>query len=85
MQVQPGRLEKVLFVGITRATKWAYMSTVEGPMLPIVLQIAGMEKEGTITLQRTLDNFPLLSGGIPPTSAASAQKVPAADALTDLF
>ena len=67
------------------ATKWAYMSTVEGPMLPIVLQIADMEKDGTITVQRTLDNFPLLSGTVTSTAPTSAQKVPTADALTDLF
>jgi superfamily I DNA/RNA helicase len=85
LQVQPKRLEKLLFVGITRATKWAYMSTVEGPMLPLVLQIAGMEKDGTVTLQRTADNLPLLAGEMASPAAASVKKVATADSLTDLF
>lgn len=59
--VQPERLAKLLFVGITRATKWVYMSTVEGPMLPIILQIAGLEKQHIIQVQRSSDELPLFS------------------------
>lgn len=58
LQVRPERLAKLLFVGITRATQWVYMSTVEGPMLPVILQIAGLEKDRTITIQRSGDTRP---------------------------
>jgi superfamily I DNA/RNA helicase len=84
-QVSPVRLAKLLFVGITRATQWVYMSTVEGPMLPPVLHIAGMEKDRTITLQRSADSLQLL--GVTSTSSAAqkTQKLKPADDLTDLL
>jgi len=82
MQVQPERLEKLLFVGITRATRWFYMSTVEGPALPVILELAKLERDGTITIQRSTDNLPLLNG---PTQNQQTRKPTAVDALTDLL
>jgi superfamily I DNA/RNA helicase len=81
-QVSPERLAKLLFVGITRATQWVYMSTVEGPMLPPVLHIAGMEKDRTITIQRSSDSLPLLNG---PSKPQPSKKPTPADSLTDLL
>ena len=82
LQVRPERLAKLLFVGITRATQWVYMSTVEGPMLPVVLQIAGMGKDRTITLQRAGDDLPLFGGA----GRAPQPRQPAtADDLTGLL
>jgi superfamily I DNA/RNA helicase len=82
LQVKKERLEKLFFVGITRATRWVYMSTVEGPMLPLVLELAGLEHDGTITIQRAADSLSLL--GRQPISAP-AQTPASNDSLTDLF
>ena len=81
-QMSLERLEKLLFVGLTRATRWAYLSTVEGPMLPPVLDLASLESAGTITVQRAGDTLPFL-GGVP--NVPPAQKPANADALTDLL
>lgn len=82
LQVRPERLAKLLFVGITRATQWVYMSTVEGPMLPIMLQIAGLERGRTITIQRSGEALPLFDGQ---PRFQPQQVAKAADALTDLL
>ena len=81
-QITPQRLDKLLFVGITRATRWVYMSTVEGPTLPVILEILKLEKDRIITIQRATDTLPLL-GGQPTTKQTTPQKP--ADALTDLL
>jgi superfamily I DNA/RNA helicase len=81
-QIRPERLDRLFFVGITRATKWVYMSTVEGPMLPIVLKIAALEKDRTITLQRTADDLSLFGA---PEEAPQPKKPKPADDLTALL
>jgi superfamily I DNA/RNA helicase len=81
-QVSPERLEKLLFVGITRATRWVYMSTVEGPMLPVVLGLASLERDQIITIQRSADSLPLAGGPARPPQPKAPQP---ADALTDLL
>ncbi len=81
-QVSPERLEKLFFVGITRATRWVYMSTVEGPTLPVVLELATHERDGTITIQRSADTLPLTGG---PAKPAQPKERQPADALTDLL
>ena len=82
LQVGQERLAKLLFVGITRATQWVYMSTVEGPMLPIILQIAELEKNGVITLQRAGDSLPLFDG---PSRNQESRTPSPCDELTDLL
>jgi superfamily I DNA/RNA helicase len=82
LQIHPERLAKLFFVGITRATQWVYMSTVEGPMLPVVLQIVGMERLRTITLQRAGDDLPLFGG---PAMPPKPRQPATADDLTCLL
>jgi len=81
-QVKPDRLEKLLFVGITRATRWVYMSTVEGPTLPVVLELAALERDRIITIQRSADTLPFTGGATQPHQPKGAQP---ADGLTDLL
>jgi superfamily I DNA/RNA helicase len=81
-QVSPERLEKLFFVGITRATRWVYMSTVEGPTLPVIRDLANHERDGTITIQRSADTLPFTGGPARTTQPKEAQP---ADALTDLL
>jgi superfamily I DNA/RNA helicase len=53
------RIGRLLFVGITRATKWVYMSTTStgSPPLPILGRLLPLEKEGVLTVQRGPDLF----------------------------
>ena len=81
-QVKPDRLEKLLFVGITRATRWVYMSTVEGPTLPVVLELAALERDRIITIQRSADTLPFAGGTTQSQQPHGAQP---ADGLTDLL
>lgn len=82
LQVSPQRLEKLLFVGMTRATQWVYMSTVEGQILPVMVELAKLERERTITIQRSGDDLPLFGSGI---ASAPPQDEAVVDSLTDLF
>ena len=82
LQVAARRLEKLLFVGMTRATQWVYMSTVEGQIPPVVVELATLEREGTITIQRSGDDLPLFGSR---TATTPSQDEVAVDSLTDLF
>jgi len=46
------QIERLLFVGITRATKWVYMSATESSQLPALQKLYPLEKEGSFTIQR---------------------------------
>lgn len=46
------QIDRLLFVGITRATKWVYMSSTEKSQLPALLNLHHLEKEGCLTIQR---------------------------------
>lgn len=45
------RIRNLLFVGITRATRWVYMSTQRGRELPQLDQIKPLVKDGCISIQ----------------------------------
>ena len=45
-------VEKLLFMAITRATKWAYFSTAEDNPLEILYKLESLEESGTIKLLR---------------------------------
>lgn len=81
-QVSPERLAKLLFVGITRATRWVYMSTVEGPTLPEVLELVTLERDRIITIQRSADTLPLTGEAHQFQQPKATQVV---DTLTDLL
>ncbi len=46
------RIERLLFVGVARATKWVYMSAVEGEELPSLRRVYPLEEQGVLTIQR---------------------------------
>jgi len=45
-------IRRLLFVGITRATKWVYMSATEKGYLPLLKTLFPLETEGVLTVQR---------------------------------
>lgn len=49
----PKSIERLLFVGISRATKWVYMSSYEDAHFQPLLKILPLEKDGYLTVQRT--------------------------------
>ncbi|MCE5228546.1 UvrD-helicase domain-containing protein [bacterium] len=50
-KMSPDRIRNLLFVGITRATRWVYMSTQRGRELPQLDQIKPLVKEKCISMQ----------------------------------
>lgn len=76
------RLEKLLFVGITRATKWVFLSMTEGPTLPFIKKLLKPELKETITLQRANTELPLFNN---PQTTQNIQQTAPLDDLTDLF
>jgi len=58
------------------------MSTVEGQIPPVVVELATLEREGTITIQRSGDDLPLFGSRKATTPSQDEVTV---DSLTDLF
>jgi superfamily I DNA/RNA helicase len=54
-------VSNVLFVGITRATKWVFLSTMIGRELPVLGELHALEKEGKLAVKSKHDRF----GGSP--------------------
>ncbi len=48
----PGRITNLLFVGISRAVKWVYLSTVDGMELPQVETLQSAAREGSLTIRK---------------------------------
>ncbi|MCS7063336.1 MAG: AAA family ATPase [Methylacidiphilales bacterium] len=46
------RQRRLLFVAVTRATRWVYMSTVVGDSIPLLADLKRMEAERGLTIQR---------------------------------
>lgn len=51
--VSPVRLERLLFVGTTRATSWVYYSTAQNAALPILDKFTSPSLAGDIVVQRS--------------------------------
>lgn len=51
-QASPDRIRRLLFVAITRATHWVYMSTVGNGSLPALSLLQPLVAERSLTLQR---------------------------------
>lgn len=51
--VSAERAKKLLFVGITRATKWVYLSGISGSLITPVVALIGLEETGSVSVQRT--------------------------------
>jgi superfamily I DNA/RNA helicase len=58
-------VSNVLFVGITRATKWVFLSTIAGRELPVLGELRALEKEGKLAVKTKHDRL-----GGPPTAGS---------------
>lgn len=86
MQFKPERLENLLFVGITRATRWVYMSTIERSMPLAVARLANLEGEEAFTVERQSPLLPgLFSKAKPIKPQQPIEPVPVSDPLTEIF
>ncbi|MCI0460821.1 MAG: AAA family ATPase [Gemmataceae bacterium] len=67
-------VSNVLFVGVTRATKWVFMSTTAGRELPVLGELRALEKEGKLAVKTKDDYF----GGSPShgSNIKEAEKCP---------
>lgn len=74
--VPAARLKRLLFVGLTRAVNWAYVSTIEGKELPLLRNIEA-QSGGSITAQHWTDRV-----APQPLPRAGGESAPD---LTDLF
>lgn len=79
-KIERERLERWLFVGITRATRWIYVSTTDGEDTLFLDRFRGLEQRGQMTIQQ--------SGAQPDTKDAPKKKPDKPnenDDLSDLF
>jgi len=51
-RISDSRIMRLLFVGITRATKWVYMSSRQEGLVPALANIMPLEQTGVLTIQR---------------------------------
>jgi superfamily I DNA/RNA helicase len=62
----------LLFVGSTRATRWVFLSTVQGKDLLNMEEMRGLEREGKLTIQTRRNRF----GAAPPTTRQAPRATP---------
>jgi hypothetical protein len=75
----------MLFVAISRATKWAYMSTVGGINLPFMKDAVSLDKSGVLTIRRremTPDLFNTTGNVTQKKSTKTVEQIPD---VTDFF
>ncbi|HZK44240.1 MAG TPA: UvrD-helicase domain-containing protein [Syntrophomonadaceae bacterium] len=53
--ISKDKLVRLLFVGITRATKWVYLSAEENKELEVLDLLEGLDEQGVLTIQRHND------------------------------
>ena len=63
--MSPERIRNLLFVGITRATRWVYMSSQQGRMLEQLDPIYALGQEGGVTVQTSATAVDMFDVGIP--------------------
>lgn len=54
-RMSPERIQRILFVAVTRASKWAYLSTYLGNELPILDSLQPLVAERALTVQASQD------------------------------
>ena len=69
-KIDPERLEPWLFVGITRATRWIYVSTTDGENALFLNRFRELERRNQMTIQRSTDG-PGTSASARSTSAVA--------------
>ena len=57
-RIMDERLERWLFVGITRATKWIYFSTTDGDSTLFLDRFRGLERRRQLTIERFAGALP---------------------------
>jgi hypothetical protein len=74
----------LLFVGITRATKWVFLSSQRGRELPIIEALRPLEAGGNLTTQTRRDRF---RGGpqVPRLGPQAPPPGPAEEGIGDLL
>ena len=78
-KTHPDRLERWLFVGITRATRWVYVSTTDGEGALFLERFRELERRKQMTIQGSMDH-------LPQEPAAGTPDAPSDETdLTDLF
>jgi hypothetical protein len=51
-RISDSRIMRLLFVGITRASKWVYMSSRQEGIIPALEKLMPLERTGMLTIQR---------------------------------
>ena len=64
-KTDPDRLERWLFVGITRATRWFYLSTTDGERALFLKRFRELEQRNQMTIKRTTDGSGTPGSGTP--------------------
>ena len=78
-QIDANRLERWLFVGITRATKWIYISTTDDENALFFERFRELERQKQLIIMRNGDRALGIS------DKASKEESPEESSLTDLF
>ena len=50
-EFETGISQRMVFVGITRAINWAYLSGIAGQEMPALKRLCGLEKMGSLVVQ----------------------------------
>lgn len=66
------RVKKLLFVGVTRATQWVYLSGVSGSLISPLVALLDLEDAGKITVRRSSAG---LFGSLEPDTSPTIQPI----------
>ena len=78
-KTEPDRVERWLFVAITRATRWLYVSTTDGEDAPFMERFRDLERRRQMTIRRGVDDSS--AGAAEPRVDGSGSE----NELSDLF
>lgn len=79
-KIDPDRLERWLFVGITRATRWIYISTTDGEDTLFLERFRELEQRRQMTIQQGKGRSDAEAGSEPKPDQSKEK-----DDLSDLF
>jgi superfamily I DNA/RNA helicase len=66
-RMSPERIQRLLFVAVTRATNWVYLSTNVGNELPLLQALQPLVSERALAVQSAQDRTPPATGSTPGT------------------
>jgi len=67
LRMSPERIQRLLFVAVTRATNWVYLSTNVGKELPLLQALQPLGNERALTVESAHDRTPPATGSMPGT------------------